>query len=127
MAKAIGETERRREKGKKQNRNGITPCLEQESGRYPGAGQNIAKTRLKGRGKSRPIVVDNVPMDMPPKALQQKNWRTGRVDDANYRARIEFEEARKFVTSCISCVSCLLPRRDKDDEAVEYSSGFVLT
>ncbi len=42
-------------------------------------GQNIAKTKAKGEGKSRPIVEpDNVPMDMSPKALQQKiplSWK----------------------------------------------------
>ncbi len=36
--------------------------LEQESGRYPGAGAEHCKTKAKGRGKSRPIVEpDNVP------------------------------------------------------------------
>ncbi|VTQ23157.1 UvrABC system protein B (excinuclease ABC subunit B) [Escherichia coli] len=64
MAKAIGETERRREKTAEVQRGtrNYAARLEQESGRYPGAGAEHCQNQSEGRGKSRPIVEpDNVP------------------------------------------------------------------
>ena len=106
MAKAIGETERRREKQQKYNEeHGIVPRTIIKSVREGlnkkvvdilALGQNIAKTKAKGRGKSRPIVEpDNVPMDMSPKALQQKIHELEGLM-MQHAQNLEFEEAAQI-------------------------------
>ena len=96
MAKAIGETERRREKQQAYNEeHGIVPQgLNKKVVDILALGQNIAKTKTKGRGKSRsPVEADVVALT--PKALQQKiHEMEGQM--MQHAQNLEFEEAAQI-------------------------------
>ena len=96
MAKAIGETERRREKQQAYNEeHGIVPQgLNKKVVDILALGQNIAKTKTKGRGKSRsPVEADAVALT--PKALQQKiHELEGQM--MQHAQNLEFEEAAQI-------------------------------
>lgn len=75
---------------------GGEPSLRRDFTDILALGQNIAKTKAKGRGKSRPIVEpDNVPMDMSPKALQQKIHELEGLM-MQHAQNLEFEEAAQI-------------------------------
>ena len=97
MARAIGETERRREKQQQYNEtHGITPQgLNKKVVDILSLGQNLAKTKAKGRGKSRAVVQDDAAeMALTPKALQQKiHELEGQM--MQHAQNLEFEEAAK--------------------------------
>lgn len=96
MAKAIGETERRREKQQAYNEeHGITPQgLNKKVVDILALGQNIAKTKAKGRGKSRsPVEADTVALT--PKALQQKIHEL-EAQMMQHAQNLEFEEAAQI-------------------------------
>jgi excinuclease ABC subunit B len=96
MAKAIGETERRREKQQQYNEeHGITPQgLNKKVVDILALGQGIAKT--KGRGKARhPVEADAVEVLLTPKALQQKiHELEGQM--MQHAQNLEFEEAAQL-------------------------------
>lgn len=96
MAKAIGETERRREKQQRYNEeHGIVPQgLNKKVVDILALGQNIAKTKAKGRGKARsPVEADSV--ELTPKALQQKiHELEGQM--MQHAQNLEFEEAAQI-------------------------------
>ncbi|WP_065312354.1 UvrB/UvrC motif-containing protein, partial [Salmonella enterica] len=98
MAKAIGETERRREKQQKYNEeHGITPQgLNKKVVDILALGQNIAKTKAKGKGKGRSTAKAGiVELDMTPKALQQKiHELEGQM--MQHAQNLEFEEAAQI-------------------------------
>lgn len=98
MAKAIGETERRREKQQKYNEeHGITPQgLNKKVVDILALGQNIAKTKAKGKGKGRSTAKTGiVELDMTPKALQQKiHELEGQM--MQHAQNLEFEEAAQI-------------------------------
>lgn len=96
MAKAIGETERRREKQQAYNEeHGIVPQgLNKKVVDILALGQNIAKTKTKGRGKSRsPVEADVVALT--PKALQQKIHEL-EAQMMQHAQNLEFEEAAQI-------------------------------
>ncbi|BAS36452.1 TPA: excinuclease ABC subunit UvrB [Klebsiella variicola] len=98
MAKAIGETERRREKQQRYNEeHGIVPQgLNKKVVDILQLGQSLAKTKAKGRGKSKaaePAGLSGV--DMTPKALQQKiHELEGQM--MQHAQNLEFEEAAQI-------------------------------
>ncbi len=75
-------------------------------------GSNLAKTKTKGRGKSRsPVEADTPEVVLTPKALQQRiHELEGQM--MQHAQNLSLKKPRKFVTSCISCASCLLRRPD---------------
>jgi len=95
MAKAISETERRREKQQRYNEeHGITPQgLNKKVVDILALGENIAKTKAKGRGKSRsPVVEESLERLMTPKAMQQKIHEL-EAQMMQHAQNLEFEEA----------------------------------
>ncbi len=86
-----------RETAENEREHGITPQgLNKKVVDILALGQNVAKTKAKGRGKSRPIVEpDNVPMDMSPKALQQKIHELEGLM-MQHAQNLEFEEAAQI-------------------------------
>lgn len=95
MAKAISETERRREKQHQYNLdNGIVPQgLNKKVVDILALGQGLAKTKAKGRGKSRsPVEADPVELVLTPKALQQKIHELEGLM-MQHAQNLEFEEA----------------------------------
>ena len=97
MAKAMGETERRREKQQQYNEeHGITPQgLNKKVVDILSLGESLAKTKGKGRGKSRtPAQVEAAELALTPKALQQKiHELEGQM--MQHAQNLEFEEAAK--------------------------------
>lgn len=98
MAKAISETERRREKQQRYNEeHGITPQgLNKKVVDILQLGSNLAKTKAKGRGKSRsPVEADTPEVLLTPKALQQRiHELEGQM--MQHAQNLEFEEAAQI-------------------------------
>ncbi|MBV8043491.1 excinuclease ABC subunit UvrB [Pluralibacter sp.] len=98
MAKAIGETERRREKQSLYNEeHGIVPQgLNKKVVDILALGEGLAKTRGKGRGKSRTAAqTEAVEKALTPKALQQKiHDLEGQM--MQHAQNLEFEEAAQI-------------------------------
>lgn len=94
MEKAIGETERRREKQQQYNEeHGIVPQgLNKKVVDILALGENIAKTKAKGRGKARHPVEDDAALPLTPKALQQKIHEL-EAKMMQHARDLEFEEA----------------------------------
>jgi len=98
MAKAIGETERRREKQQRYNEeHGIVPQgLNKKVMDILALGENIAKTKPKGRGKSRSVAdVEAAELALTPKALQQKIHQL-EAQMVQHAQNLEFEEAAQI-------------------------------
>ncbi|HHB7833126.1 TPA: excinuclease ABC subunit UvrB [Klebsiella pneumoniae] len=98
MAKAIGETERRREKQQRYNEeHGIVPQgLNKKVVDILQLGQGLAKTKAKGRGKAKVVEPAGLSaVDMTPKALQQKiHELEGQM--MQHAQNLEFEEAAQI-------------------------------
>ncbi|WP_333892671.1 excinuclease ABC subunit UvrB [Atlantibacter subterraneus] len=95
MAKAIGETERRREKQQRYNEeHGIVPQgLNKKVVDILSLGSGIAKTRNKGKGKARSAAeVEAAELALTPKALQQKIHQL-EAQMLQHAQNLEFEEA----------------------------------
>lgn len=98
MAKAIGETERRREKQQRYNdEHGIVPQgLNKKVVDILALGEGLAKTKTKGRGKSRGsaqiVEADQV---LTPKALQQQ-IQSLEAQMLQHAQNLEFEEAAEI-------------------------------
>ncbi|WP_380181146.1 excinuclease ABC subunit UvrB [Kalamiella sp. sgz302252] len=96
MEKAIGETERRREKQEIYNQEkGIVPqALNKKIADILELGQGINKNKTKGRGKSPRAVVeeDAAVVDLSPKGLQ-KRIRELEAKMQEHAQNLEFEEA----------------------------------
>ena len=99
MAKAIGETERRREKQERYNEeHGIVPQgLVKDVVDILAMGEGLAKTRAKGRGKSRSAatIVEPDVQALTPKALQQQ-IQTLEAQMLKHAQNLEFEEAAEI-------------------------------
>ena len=98
MAKAIGETERRREKQQRYNEeHGIVPQgLNKKVVDILQLGQGLAKTKAKGRGKAKAVEPTGLSaVEMTPKALQQKiHELEGQM--MQHAQNLEFEEAAQI-------------------------------
>lgn len=98
MAKAIGETERRREKQQRYNEeHGIVPQgLNKKVVDILQLGQGLAKTKAKGRGKAKTVEPAGLSaVEMTPKALQQKiHELEGQM--MQHAQNLEFEEAAQI-------------------------------
>ncbi len=98
MAKAIGETERRREKQQRYNEeHGIVPQgLNKKVVDILQLGRGPAKTKAKGRGKAKAVEPAGLSaVDMTPKALQQKiHELEGQM--MQHAQNLEFEEAAQI-------------------------------
>jgi excinuclease ABC subunit B len=94
MERAIGETERRREKQQQYNEeHGIVPQgLNKKVVDILALGENIAKTKAKGRGKARHPVEEDAALPLTPKALQQKIHEL-EAKMMQHARDLEFEEA----------------------------------
>ncbi len=95
MAKAMGETERRREKQERYNEeNGIVPQgLNKKVVDILSFGENIVKAKGKGRGKGRSAAdVEAAELALTPKALQQKISEL-EAQMMKHAQNLEFEEA----------------------------------
>ncbi|MBF4663749.1 UvrB/UvrC motif-containing protein, partial [Cronobacter malonaticus] len=98
MAKAIGETERRREKQQAYNEeHGIVPQgLNKKVVDILALGENIAKTKPKGRGKGRTVAdAEAAELALTPKALQQKIHQL-EAQMVQHAQNLEFEEAAQL-------------------------------
>ncbi|HBI09565.1 MAG TPA: excinuclease ABC subunit B, partial [Franconibacter pulveris] len=98
MAKAIGETERRREKQQRYNEeHGIVPQgLNKKVVDILALGESIAKTKPKGRGKGRSVAdVEAAELALTPKALQQKIHQL-EAQMLQHAQNLEFEEAAQI-------------------------------
>ena len=96
MAKAIGETERRREKQQRYNEeNGITPQgLNKKVVDILQLGEGMAKTKGRMKSKARSVIEDDE-IILTPKALQQKiHQLEGKM--LEHAQNLEFEEAAQI-------------------------------
>lgn len=96
MSRAIGETERRREKQEIYNaENGIVPQgLNKKIADILELGQGLNKNKTKGRGKTNRTIVedDEQPVDLSPKGLQKKIHEL-ELRMQQHAKDLEFEEA----------------------------------